>query len=284
MRVIGTDPVGKQIKDGGRSVIVRGGALGDCVLTLPLAHELLKLGPVSMLTREAYFPILESLSGRLSLHALDSAGTATLFSTDPSPEWRDVFQDATIYDYMPGDDGIFHANLIRLGASKRIAIPSRPNRPPHAAIQALAEAGIPDSSDLHRISLLRHKRGKAGKAAWIHPGSGSPTKNTPVGRLREIYQQLPGTPSIVASFGEADLALIPAFKEAFEGTDFEIRQPTSIGQLLEQLSREAATFLGNDSGPGHLASALGIPTTIVFHDTDPAIWMPLGSDVQALRE
>jgi ADP-heptose:LPS heptosyltransferase len=41
-------------------------------------------------------------------------------------------------------------------------------------------------------------------------------------------------------------------------------------------------LLGNDSGPSHLASALGVPGVVIFGPTDLAIWRPLGAQTTVL--
>lgn len=38
-------------------------------------------------------------------------------------------------------------------------------------------------------------------------------------------------------------------------------------------------FVGNDSGPGHLAGALGVPTHIIFGTMEPEMWHPIGPRV-----
>ncbi len=45
----------------------------------------------------------------------------------------------------------------------------------------------------------------------------------------------------------------------------------------------ADVYVGNDSGPSHLAAALGVPTLAVFGPTDPGSWRPLGVDVEVVR-
>ena len=54
----------------------------------------------------------------------------------------------------------------------------------------------------------------------------------------------------------------------------EVSTPDQINSLLEELSG-AAVFIGNDSGPGHLAAALGIPTFTLFGPQIPAWFVPL---------
>ena len=50
--------------------------------------------------------------------------------------------------------------------------------------------------------------------------------------------------------------------------------------VLAQLS----IFLSNDSGPMHLAAALGVPTLAVFGPTDPKETGPLGPRARYVRE
>jgi ADP-heptose:LPS heptosyltransferase len=38
--------------------------------------------------------------------------------------------------------------------------------------------------------------------------------------------------------------------------------------------RDASLFLGNDSGPAHLAAAFGLPLVALFGPSDSEIWSP----------
>ena len=51
---------------------------------------------------------------------------------------------------------------------------------------------------------------------------------------------------------------------------------------MERIRTEAACYLGNDSGPTHMAAMLGVPTEVVFISSNPEIWKPLGPRVQLL--
>ena len=97
--------------------------------------------------------------------------------------------------------------------------------------------------------------------------------------MRKIYESRKEKLPIIASFGEADLDLEDPFRKAFDGTDFKIRKYDSTLKFIQDLANKAKWFLGNDSGPGHLAASLGVPTQIVFQTTDPKIWKPIGVDV-----
>jgi ADP-heptose:LPS heptosyltransferase len=43
-------------------------------------------------------------------------------------------------------------------------------------------------------------------------------------------------------------------------------------------------YLGNDSGITHLAAMLSVPTIALFGPSDPAIWHPVGPDVEVIYE
>jgi len=58
---------------------------------------------------------------------------------------------------------------------------------------------------------------------------------------------------------------------------------TSLGEFIE-LAAACELFLTNDSGPMHIASALGIPTVAIFGATDDEATGPTGSHAQVVRE
>jgi ADP-heptose:LPS heptosyltransferase len=52
--------------------------------------------------------------------------------------------------------------------------------------------------------------------------------------------------------------------------------------LLDELA-SASAFVGNDSGPGHLAGIIGVPTVSIFGASDPVRWRPLGPKVNVIH-
>jgi ADP-heptose:LPS heptosyltransferase len=59
---------------------------------------------------------------------------------------------------------------------------------------------------------------------------------------------------------------------------------TQVGPLseLKSLLSSASLFIGNDSGPAHMAAAFGLPAIVVFSDSDPEIWAPWRTQSQVL--
>jgi ADP-heptose:LPS heptosyltransferase len=43
---------------------------------------------------------------------------------------------------------------------------------------------------------------------------------------------------------------------------------------IKTLLAGAAFFVGNDSGPAHMAAAFGLPVVVIFGNSNPAIWGP----------
>jgi ADP-heptose:LPS heptosyltransferase len=43
---------------------------------------------------------------------------------------------------------------------------------------------------------------------------------------------------------------------------------------IKSLIAGAALYVGNDSGPAHMAAALGVRAVVIFGASDPAIWGP----------
>lgn len=113
-------------------------------------------------------------------------------------------------------------------------------------------------------SGLVHKRHR--KRVAIHPTSARETRNWP----REKFLQL------AAYLKEKGFepVFIPGTKNGWDNIDFE----TTLFSNLDQLARflyESGFLVGNDSGLGHLASALGIPTlTFCRRKTWANMWAP----------
>jgi ADP-heptose:LPS heptosyltransferase len=52
---------------------------------------------------------------------------------------------------------------------------------------------------------------------------------------------------------------------------------------IKALLAGAALFVGNDSGPAHMAAAFGVPSVVVFGPSDPAIWGPWRTPSEVVR-
>jgi ADP-heptose:LPS heptosyltransferase len=103
----------------------------------------------------------------------------------------------------------------------------------------------------------------------IHPGSGSPAKNWPMARFREVATRLErdGFP-VQWILGPNDNLAVPG--PCLTGVDLANLAGALAGSRL---------YLGNDSGVSHLAAAVGCPAIVIFGPTDPLVWAPAGERV-----
>lgn len=117
--------------------------------------------------------------------------------------------------------------------------------------------------------------------AIINPGAGWGAKRWPVERYATLVRNL-GTHGIrsLVNAGPGEKGLGEA---ACGGNEKYARVIECTLQQLIALTRRAALFVGGDTGPLHLASALDIPVVAIFGPTDPARNGPYGGQFAVLR-
>jgi ADP-heptose:LPS heptosyltransferase len=114
----------------------------------------------------------------------------------------------------------------------------------------------------------------------LQPGAGSAAKVWPgfatlARRIRET-----GWP-IVSLAGPADGPVVEALLAAGALTEDHLARNWPLPGIAGLLSL-ARVAVGNDSGPTHLAAAVGCATLAVFGPTDPLVWAPVGPRVRTL--
>jgi len=103
----------------------------------------------------------------------------------------------------------------------------------------------------------------------VHTGAAQAIRVWPLERFQFVARRLRETGRKVKILCNQDQ--VTAWRLMGE-TD--VKAPTSIAELLSELA-EAEYFIGNDSGPGHLAAFCGIPTFTVFGPQVPEWFRPL---------
>jgi hypothetical protein len=118
----------------------------------------------------------------------------------------------------------------------------------------------------------------------LHPGAGSGKKCWPVESFLELAQKLRARGrSASVILGEVELERWPKEQIAAFESIAEVQQPASLVELMKVISG-ASAFAGNDSGPGHLAGILGIPTVSIFGPKSPDRWRPLGPRITTISD
>jgi ADP-heptose:LPS heptosyltransferase len=280
-------------------LIFHAGALGDFVLSWPLGLALGRMFPQS---RIIY--VTQKQKGELAEKVL------RLESCDIEQGWHHLFGDSehlpeaprkrlhsahSIFTYIagPGDDW-FRAVQSVAPPADIISIDARPpeNATHHAShylLQSLA-AHPPIQLAVQQILASIASNGIGASRApgadapiVIHPGSGSREKCWPVDSYLELVGKLKAAGRrCKIILGEVELERWPREIIAQFESVAEVIRPSSYVALFQELSA-AAAFVGNDSGPSHLAGIVGVPTLALFGPSDPAVWKPLGPRVAVLR-
>ncbi|MGI5835080.1 MAG: glycosyltransferase family 9 protein [Chloroflexota bacterium] len=114
----------------------------------------------------------------------------------------------------------------------------------------------------------------------LHSGAKESAKRWPPEAFSEagdrLAEQLGAQIAITGSHDEIPLGR--AVAERMRNRAHLLSGRTSLGGLAALLSR-ATLLITNDSGPSHLAAALGIPSVVLFGPTKPAIWAPLDRSI-----
>jgi heptosyltransferase I len=110
--------------------------------------------------------------------------------------------------------------------------------------------------------------GGIGKFAILNPGAGWGAKRWPAERYGQVARELTkhGLKPLI-NFGPGEENLAEEVREA--SGDAATVIACSLTQLMA-LTRRASLFIAGDTGPLHLAAALGIPVVAIFGPTDPA--------------
>ena len=104
-----------------------------------------------------------------------------------------------------------------------------------------------------------------GRVALL-PGAGKPQKQWPIERFRELAKRI--GPKALAVWG-------PGEREMAEAIGCEVAPPTKLRQLARVL-RDASVVIGSDTGPLHLAAALGTRVVGLYGPTNPRRNGPYG--------
>jgi heptosyltransferase-1 len=120
-----------------------------------------------------------------------------------------------------------------------------------------------------------------GDFALLNPGAGWGAKQWPAERYGEVARRLAedGVKSLI-NFGPGEEPLMRAVESASKGVATGVA--SSITELIA-ITRRARLFVGGDTGPMHLAAALGVPVVAIFGPTNPVRNGPFGTRSIVLR-
>jgi heptosyltransferase-2 len=277
-----------------RILVIRGGAIGDFVLTLPAIKLLRDRFPEAHLEILGYEQIAALAEKRVyadAVRSIESASLARFFAKDSElpAELTEYFGGFDlILSYLYDPDRIFETNVTKSGQGTFISGPSKLDDSEHATFQLarpLTALGLfltDPSAHLFPTDADRDAvRSFQGNMAF-HPGSGSETKNWPIENWIELGNAvLARDHSLIIVAGEADTARTPQLKRAWDGKPVRFAENLPLPHLAVLL--EGRAFIGHDSGISHIAAAVRARCLLLFGPTDPAIWAPANTSVAVLR-
>lgn len=286
-----------------RSILVlRGGALGDLLLTLPLLQSLRRRWPESRIevVGNALAAVLAVDAGCIdACHSQHESRWLGLFFPDLPPTlraWLSAFD--LVINAWPDTDGQIRRHFPARPGQQFISVPQI--REGHGSAWSqlleptLKELG-PDRTDdrrwqlldISRQSKLESRRRLASllpatteSPVALHPGSGSNRKNAPLTEWLELSRRLAPRP-VLFILGEAEASLLPALRGATPAPVY-LLQEWPLPLLAGALSI-CGGYVGHDTGVSHLAAAVGLRCVLLFGPTDPAVWAPPGDHVEILR-
>ena len=282
--------------------MIRGGAIGDFILTLPALKTLRGAYPDAHLEILGYRHIAVLAENRFyaqAVRSIEYGPLSSFFAKDSkSPaELADYFASFDlIISYLYDPDGIFEMNLRRCGVENLVRGPAKVDNSGHAARQLAApikELGLcvqdfaakvyPSSEDQHAAEEFL--RDLARPVVALHVGSGSERKNWPLENWIDLGNHLLGSDDFHGSLaivsGEADQDRARQLQTVWKSNRLQVAKSLPLPQLAALFER--AIFVGHDSGISHLAAAAGAKCILLFGPTDPAVWAPMNENVSVLR-
>jgi heptosyltransferase-3 len=271
----------EQLPEGARVCIVRLRSLGDCVLTTPAlallkqARSDLQIGVVVAERFRAVFEGSPAVTGILaptckavrnwnsSLCVNLHGGTHSQLMTALSgAKWRAGFAHHSLR----------FAYNFKIGRAQRIMGVNRTVHTAEHLASAFFALGVP-VHEVPRAQLFATDSPVKGRYAVIHPFASAADKQWHPERFCEVARYLNLwniTPLFLVDRGN-DVSPFTAH-QFFRGPLSEVKA----------LLSKAAVFIGNDSGPAHIAAAFGVPSVVLFGASNPTIWGPWRTESQVI--
>ena len=283
-----------------RILVIRGGAIGDFILTLPALKALRDAYPNAHIEILGYKHITALAENRFyaqRVRSIESALLSRFFAKDADlpPELAKHFAEFDlVMSYLYDPDSIFEDNLQRSGARKIARGPDKIDNRSHAArqlAQPINELGVsisdfapklyPSSEDRHRAREFL--AGLAAPIVAFHPGSGSEKKNWPLQNWIELGNDFlrNSAGSLLIVSGEADEHQTRQLESVWQNPRVRFAKHLPLPDLAAVL--EETIFVGHDSGISHLAAAAGATCILLFGPTDPAVWAPLNDNAYVIQ-
>lgn len=268
----------------GRILIIRGGAIGDFILTLPVFAALRSQFPAAQLHLLGYSHVGQlALAGGLidEMRPIESRALASFFARRGTldPEWQEYFASfAVIISYLYDPDEFFQANVARCSKAQFIVGPHRPDDAAglHATdvlLKPLERLAIFDADPVPRLSI--GSPSGTHQTLALHPGSGSERKNWPENNWATLLERLVENTSapLLLVGGEAEGERLERLAARLPASRVDVARNLPLADLAARLAA-CRGFVGHDSGITHLADAIGLSGLVLWGETARDVWAP----------
>ncbi|HZS12447.1 MAG TPA: lipopolysaccharide heptosyltransferase II [Nitrospirales bacterium] len=287
---------------GPRILIIKPSSLGDIVHAMPAVAALRRALPaaeITWLVKRQWAPIVERAEGVDRIWPVDGGWLRWLRSGSALRGAR--------FDVAVDLQGLFRSGLMAWlsGAPRRIGFAAGregspwfyrervtvPTTEMHAVDRYLlvaaalgADVSKPvwhlreTDDDRERVAATLREAGlAAGRWIAVAPSGRWPTKRWPLQRFAEVADALhhAGVARVALIGAPDDLPLLKEMEACMRTTPAILAGAVDVGRL-PALLRSAAVLLTNDSGPMHVAAAVGTPVVAVFGPTSAVRTGPYG--------
>ncbi len=274
----------KRLPDRARVAVIRLRSLGDCVLTTPAISLLKHHRPdleIAVVVEDRFRGVFEDNPDIAELLPPDPKVIAAWrprmalnFHGGTRSMWLTIASRAKIRAGFGHHAYSFIYNA-RIPRAQQILGEERPVHTAEHLASAMFWLGVPHNH-IPRAKLVAPPLANppADSYAVIHPFASAPEKTWAPRNFVEVahhLQQTGLTPVILAGPGD-DVAPF---------SEFRVYRNAPLSEVKSVLS-EAQIFIGNDSGPAHIAAAFGIPVVVLFGPSNPVTWAPWRTEAHAL--
>ncbi len=265
----------ERLPSGSRIAVIRLRSLGDCVLTTPALALLKRLRPdlkITMIVEPRFASLFEH---NPDVDEIRSGACPADLTLNFHGGTRSMLLTAACRAKLRTGFGHHRYSFIyshRIPRAQEILGEERPVHTAEHLASAMFWLGAPQV-EIPRAKLFAAELAGRAPYAVIHPFASAPDKTWPADRFMEVARRLTGLNAVFLAGTEDD---------AKPFASFEVWKNESLPRV-KSLMAGASLFIGNDSGPAHIAAAFGVPVVALFGASDPVTWAPWRTESQVLR-
>ena len=262
-------------------LVIRGGAIGDFVLTLPVLHALRgSANRLAVLGLPAVAPLAvagdladewRSLEGREWASWFVAGGTCD----SDTATWLADFD--TVVSYLHDPDGVFERNLKNIKQLHYVSGEHKSSGKPmtESLAEPLKELGVMQCDAHFQLEVTCEPLPWKGNWLAVHPGSGSERKNWAEENWRKLFKRINEETNwnILLIGGEAEVGRIDRFAADLSSTRVVKADGWPLVRLAGVLAN-CSLFAGVDSGIRHLAELVGLSGVVIWGESNVLEWGP----------